>query len=63
VVTDTRGELSLFMGWLDRHIALCMLEHYADQRSQTLDAERGDSSTHIDAHRHPDALAQVRCRA
>jgi putative transposase len=31
VVTDTRGELSLFMAWLDRHVALCLLEHYADQ--------------------------------
>ena len=28
VVTDTRGELSEFMRWLDRHTALCLMEHY-----------------------------------
>ena len=28
VVTDTRGELSEFMRWLDRHVALCLVEHY-----------------------------------
>jgi putative transposase len=28
VVTDTRGELSEFMRWLDRHVALCLIEHY-----------------------------------
>jgi putative transposase len=28
VVTDSRGELSEFMRWLDRHIALCLMEHY-----------------------------------
>jgi REP element-mobilizing transposase RayT len=28
VVTDTRGLLSDFMTWLDRHVAVCLLEHY-----------------------------------
>lgn len=28
VVTDTRGQLSDFMHWLDRHIALCLMKHY-----------------------------------
>ncbi len=28
VVTDTRSELSEFMRWLDRHVALCLVEHY-----------------------------------
>jgi REP element-mobilizing transposase RayT len=28
VATDTRGELSEFMRWLDRHVALCLMEHY-----------------------------------
>jgi putative transposase len=28
LVTDTRGELSDFMHWLNRHVALCLLEHY-----------------------------------
>jgi REP element-mobilizing transposase RayT len=29
VVTDTRGELSDFMHWFSRHVALCLMEHYA----------------------------------
>lgn len=29
VVTDTIGELSDFMRWLDRHVALCLVELYA----------------------------------
>jgi putative transposase len=29
VVTDPRGELSQFMQWLDRHVARCLIEHYA----------------------------------
>jgi REP element-mobilizing transposase RayT len=28
VVTDTRGELSDFMHWFGRHVALCLMEHY-----------------------------------
>ena len=28
VVTDPRGELSEFVRWLDRHVALCLVEHY-----------------------------------
>jgi len=28
VVTDPRGELSDFMRWLDRHVALCLMAHY-----------------------------------
>ena len=28
VVTDVRGQLSEFMRWLDRHVALCLIEHY-----------------------------------
>jgi putative transposase len=30
VVTDTRGELSQFMHWLDRHVARCLVEHYQE---------------------------------
>ena len=29
VVTDTCGQLSEFMRWLDRHVALCLIELYA----------------------------------
>ncbi len=28
VVTDTEGKLSEFMHWLDRHVSLCLMEHY-----------------------------------
>jgi putative transposase len=28
VVSDPRGELSEFMRWLDRHVALCLMAHY-----------------------------------
>jgi putative transposase len=30
VVTDTKGKLSAFMQWLNRLVALCLLEHYRD---------------------------------
>lgn len=30
VVTDVRGELSEFMRWLDRHVALCLMERYRE---------------------------------
>jgi REP element-mobilizing transposase RayT len=29
VVTDTAGQLSDFMHWFSRHVALCLMEHYA----------------------------------
>jgi REP element-mobilizing transposase RayT len=29
VVTDMQGRLSDFMHWLDRHVARCLIEHYA----------------------------------
>jgi hypothetical protein len=29
VVTDMEGRLSDFMHWLDRHVARCLIEHYA----------------------------------
>jgi REP element-mobilizing transposase RayT len=28
VVTDPRGELSEFMKWFDRHVAMCLIAHY-----------------------------------
>ena len=31
VCTDTRGELSEFVAWLNRHVALCLLAHYRTQ--------------------------------
>jgi len=31
VCTDTRGELSEFVAWLNRHVALCLLAHYRRQ--------------------------------
>jgi putative transposase len=31
LVTDTRGQLSSFMHWLDRHVAECLLRHYREQ--------------------------------
>jgi REP element-mobilizing transposase RayT len=34
VCTDTRGELSEFVTWLDRHVALCLLEHYRGQHPE-----------------------------
>ena len=33
VVTDTRGELSDFMHWFDRHVALCLMERYEKTHS------------------------------
>jgi REP element-mobilizing transposase RayT len=54
VVTDTRGLLSDFMTWLDRHVAVCLLEHYRaelpDRRIEAIWSRQGYNATLLVNH-------------
>jgi putative transposase len=49
VLTDTRGLLSDFMTWLNRHVAVCLLEHYRsrypNRRLEALWSKRSFNAT------------------